>query len=121
MCDTQRLSQTTFGIWASEDIFGAAQFDCPSPNAWSGSATECDYDLYNTVVFGNARITLWRKNVLCLYIRYLFAVANLGLGSYSSFQGVALWSDLYTARASLQGRIKWTRGPGQSRDARPPK
>ena len=29
----------TFGIYASEDIFGAPQFDRPPPNAWSESAT----------------------------------------------------------------------------------
>ena len=29
MCDTQRLSQTTFGTSASEDLLGAPQFDCP--------------------------------------------------------------------------------------------
>jgi len=29
MRDTPRLSQTTFGIKASEDIFGAPQFECP--------------------------------------------------------------------------------------------
>jgi len=57
---------------------------------------KCDYDHYSTVACGN-----WRKNVLCLQIRCLIAVANLGLRSYSSFQGVVLWSDLYTALVSL--------------------
>jgi len=39
MCDTQRSSQTTFCTSASEDLFGAPQFHCSPPNAWSGSAT----------------------------------------------------------------------------------
>jgi len=26
---------------------------------------KCDYDHCSTVAFGNARITLWRKNMLC--------------------------------------------------------
>ena len=32
--------------------------------------------IQNTVAFGNARITLWRKNVLCLLVRCLIAAAK---------------------------------------------
>ena len=35
---------------------------------------QLDYDHHSTVAFGNARITLWRKNVLCFCLN---AVANL--------------------------------------------
>jgi len=39
LCDT-RLSQTTFGIQASEDLYGAYYLTVLSPNAWCGSPTE---------------------------------------------------------------------------------
>jgi len=38
-----------------------------------------DYDHFNTVAFGNTQITSWPKNMLCLEIRYLIVVANLGV------------------------------------------
>ena len=44
---------------------------------WPLQSFVCGYDHYSAVAFGNARITLWRRSVLCLQIRYLIAAANL--------------------------------------------
>ena len=40
---------------------------------------DCDYDNNSTVAFGNALITLWCTNLLCLQIRYPNVVTNLGV------------------------------------------
>ena len=40
---------------------------------------KCDYNHCSAVAFGNTRLTLRLKNVLRLWIRYLVAIANLGV------------------------------------------
>jgi len=47
------------------------------PTFFIKNCFKCDYDHYTVAAFGNAWTTLWRKNVLCLQIRYLNAVSNL--------------------------------------------
>jgi len=56
---------------------------------------KCDYEHYSTVVFDNAGISLWRRNVL------------YELGSYSGYQFAVLWSNLYTERATLTDAAMW--------------
>jgi len=55
---------------------------------------KCDYVVIihcSSVSFGNTRITLWLKNVPCLQIRHLMAVANSGVILFSMSRAVELF------------------------------
>jgi len=94
----------------------------------------CDYDHYKvlsvimtiTVQFSNARITLLPKNVPCLQIKYLNAVANLGVilvfnelccGMICIGKGVSHWC--CHAVADTGGGAVWGNCPSQTSVAPP--